>query len=275
MPPHLDKSSWLIQERTVIDFRGSATAHLGNFPMLKLFQVLKTVMSCDLLVCCREEVKWILNYLKVWKLDWIASKDLLRRMGWSMIATSMMGTNPMEISNNNCSKMNVLLWNCRDALNSYFKRRVFEMAINHFPSIMIITETRVGGDRAARIHEDLPFDGFFVTETIGYVGGLWLLWKKKEVDVFVLSSTEQEIHATVKVRDSDLTWLISPVYASLRIAERKILWENLTQVAQLHNMPWLLLGDFNEVLSSEDKFGGRSINLIRVKSVWILATFWI
>ena len=149
------------------------------------------------------------------------------------------------------------------------------MAINHFPSIMIITETRVGGDRAARIREDLPFDGFFVTETIGYVGGLWLLWKKKEVDVFVLSSTEQEIHATVKVRDSDLTWLISPVYASLRIAERKILWENLTQVAQLHNMPWLLLGDFNEVLSSEDKFGGRSINLIRVKSVWILATFWI
>ena len=28
-------------------------------------------------------------------------------------------------------------------------------------------------------------------------------------------------------------------------------------------MPWLLLGDFNEVLNSEDKFGGRSINLNR------------
>nr|XP_023873296.1 uncharacterized protein LOC111985881 [Quercus suber] len=161
--------------------------------------------------------------------------------------------------------MNVLLWNCRGALNSDFKRRVFEMVVNHFPSIMIITETRVGGDRAARICEDLPFDGFFVTETIGYAGGLWLLWKKEEVDVFVLSSTEQEIHATVKVRDSNLTWLISPIYASPRIAERKILWENLTKVAQLHNMPWLLLGDFNvnEVLSSEDKFDGRSINLNR------------
>ena len=140
-----------------------------------------------------------------------------------MIATSTMGTNPMEIPNNHCSKMNVLLWKCRGALNSDFKRRVFEMAVNYFPSVMIITKTRVGGDRAARIYEDLPFDGFFVTETIGYVGGLWLLWKKEEVDVFVLSSTKQEIHAIVKVHNSDLTWLISPIYASPRIAERKIL----------------------------------------------------
>ncbi|XP_023889031.1 uncharacterized protein LOC112001096 [Quercus suber] len=97
------------------------------------------------------------------------------------------------------------------------------MAVNHFPSVMIITETRIGGDRATRICEDLPFDGFFVTDTIGYAEGLWLQWKKEKVDIFMLSSTEQEIHATVK----------------------------------------LLLGDFNEVLSSEDKFGGRNINLNR------------
>ena len=55
-----------------------------------------------------------------------------------------------------------------------------------------------------------------------------MLWKKEEVDVFMLSSTEQEIHATVKVHDFDFTWFISHIYASPRIAERKILRENLT-----------------------------------------------
>jgi len=55
---------------------------------------------------------------------------------------------------------------------------------------MIIIETRLGGDRAIRIIEELPFDGFFTTETIGYVGGLWLLWKRDEVDVFMLSAME-------------------------------------------------------------------------------------
>ena len=79
----------------------------------------------------------------------------------------------------------------------------------------------------------------------------------------MLLATEQEIHATVKVHDSDFSWILSPIYASPRLVERRIMWDNLSQVAQLHNLPWLLLGDFNEVLSSEDKLGGRRVNLNR------------
>ncbi|KAK7858601.1 ubiquitin-like protein 5 [Quercus suber] len=40
------------------------------------------------------------------------------------------------------------------------------MAVNHNPVIMVIIETRVGGDRAEKIIADLPFDGFITTETI-------------------------------------------------------------------------------------------------------------
>ena len=46
-----------------------------------------------------------------------------------------------------------------------------------------------------------------------------------------------------------------------RLAERRILWENLKTVAHLHNLPWLMIGDFNEVLSDDDKFGGNHVNL--------------
>ena len=105
------------------------------------------------------------------------------------------------------------------------------MMVNHFPSVMIITKTRVGGDRVAKIIKELPFDGFFTTNTIGYAGGLWLLWKKEKVEVFVLSTTEQEIHATGKVCNSNSSWLISLVYASPYLVERKFLWSNLYQVA--------------------------------------------
>ena len=34
-----------------------------------------------------------------------------------------------------------------------------------------MTETRVGGDRATKIIEGLPFDGSITIDIIGYVGG--------------------------------------------------------------------------------------------------------
>ena len=113
--------------------------------------------------------------------------------------------------------MNILLWNCRGALNADFKRRIFEMAINHSPSILVVMEMRVGGDRVSKIMEGLPFDGFITMDTISYARGLWVLWKTEDVKVLPLSSTEQEIHASVKVRSSNFTWLISTIYASPRL----------------------------------------------------------
>ena len=44
------------------------------------------------------------------------------------------------------------------------------MAINHRLAIFVVTETRVGGDRAAKIIDGLPFDGSITTATIGYAG---------------------------------------------------------------------------------------------------------
>ena len=182
-----------------------------------------------------------------------------------MVKSTTTSANPpeIEIPLRQFVKMNILLWNCRGALNADFIRRIFEMAINHRPSIMVVTETRVGGDKARKIIEGLPFDGYITTDTVGYAGGLWMLWKTQEVEVSHLSSTEQEIHASTKVHSSNLTWLISAIYASPRLSKRRILWNNLKTVAQLHNLPWLMLGDFNEVLCGEDKFRGNQVNLNR------------
>ena len=80
-------------------------------------------------------------------------------------------------------EMNILMWNCRGALNLDFKRQIFDIAVNHCLSIMAITETRGGGDRAKGIISGLPFDGFITIDTIGYAGGLWVLWNKEDVDI--------------------------------------------------------------------------------------------
>lgn len=121
-----------------------------------------------------------------------------------MVDAAIMNPNPVEVSLGQFVAMNILMWNCRGALNPDFKRQIFEMAVNHNLTIMVIIETRVRGDRAERIIDDLPFDGFITTETIGYARGLWVLWKKEEADIDLLAATEQEIHATIKVCHSNL-----------------------------------------------------------------------
>lgn len=87
-----------------------------------------------------------------------------------------------------------------------------------------------------------------------------MLWDTGQVGISELASMEQEIHVVV----SSLThppWLLSAIYASLRFAERCLLWENLEVVAGLHSMPWVIAGDFNEVLMGEEKFGGNPISM--------------
>ena len=61
-------------------------------------------------------------------------------------------------------------------------------------------ETGVGGERAKDITDRLPFDGALHADTIGYSGGIWVLWKSDDVEVTQLAKTEQEIHMVVKVR---------------------------------------------------------------------------
>ena len=71
-----------------------------------------------------------------------------------------------------------------------------------------------------------------------------------------LCSTKQKIHVSVKVKGSNSLWLLSAIYASSRRSERRILWENLKIIAGLNNLPWVMLEDFNDILSCEEKWGG-------------------
>ena len=78
-----------------------------------------------------------------------------------------------------------------------------------------------------------------------------------------MSSSEQEIHVVVS-STAKSPWLLSTIYASPRLAERRLLWDNLETVAGLHSLPWVIASDFKEVLINGDKFGGNAVSISRV-----------
>lgn len=87
--------------------------------------------------------------------------------------------------------------------------------------------------------------------TLNYKGNIWLFWRKSIPTPSVVSITSHMI--TVAVGDI----MVSGVHASVNMVQRRFLWSEMQMISDFKK-PWIVSGDFNAVLSVEDKIGGRS-----------------
>ncbi|KAF7844864.1 reverse transcriptase [Senna tora] len=180
-------------------------------------------------------------------------------------------SNDQQLSGHNSPKdfnlmdpLHMFAWNARGAAGSAFKRVFADMMQRYKPNLVLVTETRVAGDKATEIINGLGFNNHFMVNPMGYAGGMWLLWNEDQVKVTVLDHTFQEIHTRVEVNNSSPIF-VSCVYASPLRERRKILWGNLIKLAPEINMPWIIGGDFNEVLSQDEKWGLRPASNARIR----------
>ena len=68
-----------------------------------------------------------------------------------------------------CVVMNIMAWNCKGASKPSFQNHVRDLVHNHDPAIVVVMETRIGGERAKEISSRLPFDGAILMNTIGFL----------------------------------------------------------------------------------------------------------
>ncbi|XP_074266081.1 uncharacterized protein LOC141588541 [Silene latifolia] len=160
--------------------------------------------------------------------------------------------------------MNILYWNCRGIARPSFRTHLSYLINAHNPTIVILSETRVRSPNSLAIVRRLPFDSFEILDPVGFTGGIIILWNAGKATVSLLNKTDQLINVVVQVPNISFLFLLSAVYASPKFRLRKILWSDLINVAASHDLPWVCLGDFNEVTCSTDKIGGRGIKLNRV-----------
>ena len=200
----------------------------------------------NLHVRAEEKKIGVLDYYLTMMLGIGQPTELVKKTGWNLVEEARL-LPPFDECPTPSHQLvkNIIAWNCRGSLKPEFQNYVKELVQNHNPAMLIILETRVGGDRAKEITDRLPFEKAIHTETLGYAGGLW---NSNRVVVSLLATTEQEIHVSIKVRPSDTQCLLFAIYASPRFNERCVLWNNLVNVASLCSSPWIIVGDFNEVL---------------------------
>lgn len=143
--------------------------------------------------------------------------------------------------------MNCLTWNCRGLGNAATVREVCALAKEAGSQIVFLSETRQKVEKIKRLRNRLGLRGFAGVDCVGRSGGLALYWHES-IFVEVKESNDRYIDVYVRLAPDAQLWHITFVYGEPRVENRHRMWSALTAIKQSSNLPWLVLGDFNEAL---------------------------
>lgn len=92
-------------------------------------------------------------------------------------------------------------------------------------------------------------------------GRIVIFWNPDLFEVNILRSSSQVVHCDVVIKCLRSKVLISFVYGYNEGKDRLPLWQDLIDLGQNSNVPWMCLGDFNAILSDSDRISRASPNL--------------
>ncbi|KAH1047687.1 hypothetical protein J1N35_038471 [Gossypium stocksii] len=152
--------------------------------------------------------------------------------------------------------MKILSWNVRGLGQPRTVRRLKNKLRQIRPQILFLMEIKVTSRRTEVIRRQCGFINGIDVEAIGTRGGLSLGWKQG-LNVILKSFSKSHIDVEVENEDEMVVWRFTGFYGEPIEHERRKSWDLLRLLKQEDSKPWLVPGDFNEILFSFEKKGGR------------------
>ena len=81
----------------------------------------------------------------------------------------------------------------------------------------------------------------------------------------MLSKESRAIHLLVHDPSCNKTCIVSGVYGPTKEMDKDVFWTHLDNLNTVFDLPWALIGDFNELENATDKHGGRPVSLNRIR----------
>ncbi|CAH9143761.1 unnamed protein product [Cuscuta epithymum] len=150
--------------------------------------------------------------------------------------------------------MSILSWNCRGLGNAATVQSVVDIVQQHRPSILFLMETKVRCQRAKEVIRAQGFIHSCGADSAGQSGGLVLGWTD-DIDISVFDIQPTFIDAMVKLTPAEIPWRLTCYYGFPETVRKREAWALLRDLADRQQGPWMVIGDFNDILYDSEKKG--------------------
>ncbi|KAH0642121.1 hypothetical protein KY290_033725 [Solanum tuberosum] len=158
--------------------------------------------------------------------------------------------------------MSWIIWNVR-RINKWYKQKELKLYLrNKHIKLAALLETRVKAHKAPRVLANV-FPGWQSLNNYSWEinGRVWMVWDPNFYQVTHIRSTAQSVHCLINGITGTLSCLITVIYTFNSIENGKDQWAELTLIEPGVDRPWLIDGDFNAMLYSNDRLCGAPISL--------------
>lgn len=125
---------------------------------------------------------------------------------------------------------------------------------SHSPHIVFLMGKKLDSGSMERVRKSCGYVNGIDISTDGSRGGLSMAWNGNHL-VDIRSYSKNHIDAVINDVDSDAKWRLTGFYGNPVARDRSQSWDLIRSLHDGCNFPWLICGDFNEILYSHGKVG--------------------
>jgi exonuclease III len=150
--------------------------------------------------------------------------------------------------------MSILSWNCQGLGNPWIVKNLHDLVKENKPTILFLMETRMKENEIDQVRRRIGFTYAFVVPSRRRKGGLAMLWNASD-DIEIKNYSISHINAVFRDDKRQVLWRITGFYGAPKKEKRKASWQLLHRLGDQNILPWIVIGDFNEILVGSEKFG--------------------
>ncbi|KAL6143754.1 hypothetical protein ACLB2K_054449 [Fragaria x ananassa] len=159
----------------------------------------------------------------------------------------------------------ILVWNCRGIVGGARRRALVDLIRQEKPRILFLSETLCSEKQPETLRIRIGFDNCLGMASSESSPGVALLWMN-DMPVNIQTYSARHIDVSIDAQGSPEEWRLSGIYGYARTGDRGRTWELMRRLARQSLLPWLLVGDFNEILANSEKVGGAPRRLAQMQA---------